>query len=126
MPPAGLNLQLEVIRITDLVDDTIGGASPSGTVVYPQVYGRMKANKPTQAILEQGLSTPTIFTLVVSPGDIDVRFNDQVQVTFPLLSPYYGQRFIVIGIQRSGMTDVRQFQILTLRRIERANANLLQ
>lgn len=126
MPPAGLNLRLEVIRITDQADDPIGGAQPSGTVLYPLVYGRLQAKKPTQAILEQGLVTPTIFTCVISPGNLDIRFNDQIQVTFPQQSYYYNKRFIVIGLQRSGMTDVRQFQILTLRRIEEANANLLQ
>lgn len=124
--PAGLNLLCQVIRITDQADDSIGGAQPSGTVLYPKVYARIEARKPTQAILEQGLAVPTIYTMVVSPGNLDIHFNDQIEVTFPPRSYYYGKRFIVIGLQRSGMTDIRQFQILTLRRIEQANRNLLQ
>lgn len=126
MPPAGLNLQFQVIRITDQADDSIGGAQPSGTVLYPLVYGRIQAKKPTQAILEQGLLTPTIFTAVISPGNISVQFNDQLQCIFPQMSEYYNKRFIVIGLQDSSMTDVRQFKIITLRRIEQANLNTLQ
>lgn len=126
MPPAGLNLQLQVIRITDQADDSIGGAQPSGTVIYPIAYGRFQARKPTQAILEQGLVAIAIFTAVISPGNMDIHFNDQILVTGPTQSPYYNERFVVIGRQGSGMTDIRRFIILTLRRVEQANAPLLQ
>lgn len=126
MPPAGLNLQFKVIRINDQADDDIGGAQPSGTVLYPLIYGRMVAKKPTQALLEQGLVTPTIFTAVVSPGNISLQYNDQFEVIFPPQSPHLGKRFVVIGIQDAGMTDVRTFKIVTLRRFEQANATLLQ
>lgn len=123
---AGLNLLCNVIRITDLADDPIGGAQPSGTVIYTNVPSRISARKPTQVILEQGLETPTIFTAVLSPGTLDVEMNDQTQVVGPRTSPYFNQIFRVIGLQKSSMTDIRSFLILTLRRIEKSHTNALQ
>ena len=121
---AGLNLQLDIIRITDQADDTIGGAQPSGTVIYHKAFGRIKSQKPTQMLLEQGLEMPTIFTCVLQPGTLDVQQNDQVQCTYPSTSPHYNHRFIVIGVQHSSMTDSpRAFTVLTLRRFEKAHGN---
>lgn len=123
---AGLNLRCNVVKITDGPDDVIGGAQPTGTVLYANVPGRISARRPTQVIQEQGLLVKDIFTCVLTPGTLVVNNNDQVQVVAPITSPYFGLNFRVIGVQHSSMTDGRGFLVLNLRRIEQANSNVVQ
>lgn len=122
---AGLNLLCNVVRITDGPDDIVGGAQPSGTVVYTNVPGRISARRPTQVIQEQGLLVKEIFTCVLTPGTLVVNTNDQVIVVSPTTSPYFGLYFRCIGVQHSSITDSRGFLILNLRRLDQATANVL-
>ena len=124
--PAGLNLIGNIWRFSDVTDDEVGGAVPTGTILYSNVYGRISAKKPTQALLEQGLETPEIFTAVLLPGNIKIQPNDQYEVTSPPISSYYQKRFVIIGIQFSSMTDPRQYLLVTMRRFEIAHRNVLQ
>lgn len=130
---AGMNLKGRVWRFTSRTsDDDQGGAVPSGTILWEPVYSRISAQKPTLALLEQGLETETIFTAFLSysvytpTGSFDVQYNDQYEVTFPPISRHYGKRFVVIGIQPQSFDDNRRFLQVTLRRWETANPNLLQ
>ncbi len=122
---AGLNLLCNVVKITDGPDDNIGGAQPTGTVLYANVQARISARRPTQVILEQGIEVKNIYTMVLTPGTMVVNNNDQVRVVYPPTSPYYNQYFRVLGVQHSSMTDGRGFLILNLRRIEQATSNAL-
>jgi len=123
---AGMNLMGNILSFSTKSDDEVGGAVPTGTVLYANVFGRISARKPTQALLEQGLETPEIFTAVLSPGNISIRENDQYEVVSPVISNYYQKRFVIIGIQYSSMGDPRQYLIVTLRRFDIAHDNLLQ
>lgn len=123
---AGLNLTGKVWRFSDPTDDALGGAVPTGTVVYSPVFSRIKAEEPTLALLEQGLETPTIFTAIMSPGSIFLQENDQYEVTAPVTSPHYGKRFVIIGVQPSDMNDRRRYIRVTLRRFRQAHTNTLQ
>jgi len=123
--PAGLFEKGNITRFK-YVDDPIGGALPSGTVVYYNVSMRVQAEAPTQALLEQGLETPTIFNVIVQPGNLVIKHNDQLQVVSPIMSPFYGENFRVIGVQNSTMVDPRAFIVLTVRRIENTFPNNLQ
>jgi hypothetical protein len=123
---AGMNLTGNIIRFDNKTDDEVGGSVPTGTVIYSNVYGRISARKPTQALLEQGLEVPEIFTGVLSPGNINIRANDQYEVVSPVISNYYQKRFVIIGVQYSSMGDPRQYLIVTMRRFEIAHNNLLQ
>lgn len=124
---AGLNLIGNIIRFTaSNRDDAVGGAVPTGTAVYLNVAGRISSKKPTQALLEQGLETPEIFTAVLSPGNINLQHNDQYIVTSPPISRHYQKQFVIIGIQASSMIDSRNYILVTLRRFETAHSNLLQ
>lgn len=84
------------------------------------------------ALLEQGLETPEIFSALMSytayspTGTFDVQHNDQYEVTAPPISPFIHKRFVIIGIQHVPMNDARRFLIVTMRRLETANNNLLQ
>lgn len=130
---AGLNIVGRIWRFTSRNnDDDQGGAVPTGTVLYSPVYSHITSKEPTLALLEQGLETPTIFSALMSytqfspTGSFDVQHNDQYEVTYPPISPYYQKRFVIIGVQPPPMNDARRFLIVTMRRLETANDNLLQ
>ncbi len=121
--PAGMNSQGRIWRFSHNPDDEVGGAQPSGTVVYDPIFMRIQAEQPTQALLEQGLEIPMLYTAVALPGDIVVEQNDQVEVTGPPISRYLGKKFVVITPQYSSMFDARQYVVLTLRRFDVAHGN---
>lgn len=130
---AGLDTIGRVWRFTSkFSDDDQGGAVPTGTILYYPVFSRISSKKPTQALLEQGLETPEIFEghlsyAFYSPtGTFDVQHNDQYEVTFPPISPHYGKKFVVIGMQTQSFSDSRRFLIVTMRRLVIANSNNLQ
>lgn len=130
---AGLNLKGRIWRFTASTNnDDQGGAVPTGTILYEPVASRIRSEKPTLALLEQGLETPEIFTSILSyaayspTGSFDVQHNDQYEVTHPPISPHYQKRFVIIGVRPVSYSDDRRFLQVTLRRLETANSNLLQ
>lgn len=115
----------------NITDDSVGGSVPSGTVLYEPVFARIHAEKPTLALLEQGLETPTIFNShisypVLTTGTFDLQHNDQLEVTWPPISPHYQKKFIVIGVQNVPYNDQRRYVQCKLRRLVIANSNNLQ
>lgn len=126
--PAGLNQVARLIRFSYPADDSVGGAVPSGTIVYENLFIRIKSEEPTLALLEQGLQTPTIYTGLLFAGNITIEHNDQVEVVAPQNSWFYGKKFRVIGVQRSSnhpAQDRNQIRV-TLRRYEESHSNNLQ
>lgn len=126
--PAGINRIAELITFSYPNDDVQGGAMPSGTVLYQNLVVRIKSEEPTIALLEQGLQTPTIYTALVSPGNITVRHNDQIRFTAPTNDWFYDKRFRVIGIQRSSghpSQDRNQIRV-TMRRFEESHSEPVQ
>jgi len=129
---AGLNLKGKVWRFTNSNDDDQGGARPSGMVLYDPVFSRIKSEKPTLALLEQGLETPELFSghlsyALYSPtGSFDVQHNDQYEVDWPPISPFYQKKFVIIGVRHASYNDNRRYLQVTLRRMETANSNNLQ
>lgn len=127
MSPAGLNRLAELTTFSYPNDDSVGGAQPSGTVVYPNLIIRIRSEEPTQALLEQGLQTPTIYSAHLFPGNIDIKHNDQVRITSPAGDWFYNKKFRVIGVQRSSNNlQDRNFVRITLRRFEESHSNDLQ
>lgn len=129
---AGLNLKGRIWRFTNSSDDDQGGSVPTGTVLYEPVWLRIRSEKPTLALLEQGLETPEIFTGMISytsyspTGTFDVQHNDQYEITFPPISRHYGKKFVIIGVRNTSFDDDRRYLQVTLRRLETANPNNLQ
>lgn len=129
---AGLNIRGRIWRYTNPVDDDQGGSVPTGTVLYEPVWSRIREERPTFAILQQGLETTTIYTALLgyvaysATGTFDVRSNDQYEVDFPPISPHYGKRFIILDAHPAEFNDGRRYLTATLRRLEIANSNLLQ
>lgn len=128
MSPAGLNRVCRLIRFSYPSDDSVGGAVPSGTVLYSNLDIRIKAEKPTLALLEQGLQTPTLHTAMLFEGNISIEHNDQIEFVLPVNDWYYGKKFRVIAIQRSGnhpAQDRNQVRVI-LKRWEESHSNDLQ
>lgn len=131
--PAGNNLRGRIWRYTaNTTDDDQGGAVPTGTIVYDNIFGRIYTDRPTQVLLEQGLITPEIFNAYITYAptyiteSYDVRQNDQYEVTWPPISPFYGKKFVILGVQYPTFMDERRHLRLKMRRLEYANSNELQ
>lgn len=124
---AGLIHTGHIIRFSYNTDDDQGGALPSGTVLYNPVFARIYTEKPTLALLEQGLATEELFSAVLEwSGIMDLHHNDQYQVDAPNLSPYLGLKFVIVSIQTSSIVDGRRYMRVVMRRIAIANSNNLQ
>ena len=123
---AGLNL---VVRVWDYKynlgegDDSVGGSQPSGTVLHNQIDARIQSQKPTQALLEQGLEDISMFVGLLTPHTLLVTNNNQLEVTAPANSPYYNEFFRVVGNpQRTSMgaSDSRGYLLVNLKRVEKS------
>lgn len=126
--PAGLNYVCRVIRFSYPQDDAVGGAVPSGTVLYPFLDIRIESKAPTTALVEQGVQTIALFDAMLFEGNVTIEHNDQIEVLLPAMGWFHGKKFRVIGIQRASShpaLDRNQIK-LTLRRWEQSHANDLQ
>ena len=123
---AGLLHTGRIWRFSYLNDDSVGGALPTGTVLYTPVFARIFTEKPTLALLEQGLETPELFSAIMEPGDITLNHNDQYEVTAPNISPYKNLKFVIISIQTPSMLDDRRYVRVVMRRFVVAHSNNLQ
>lgn len=123
---AGLLHTGQIIRFSYPVDDDQGGALPSGTVLYTPVFARIFTEKPTLALLEQGLETPELYSAILEPGDMLLNHNDQYQVDGPNISPYKNEKFVIVSIQSPSMLDNRRYLRVVMRRFEIAHTNDLQ
>lgn len=125
--PAGLNRVCEVIRFTNIEDDSVGGATPTGTVVYQNLGLRIKSEEPTLVLLEQGLQTPTMFSAHLFSGLVYIEHNDQIRITAPTNDFFYNKKFRIVGIQRSSnVSQDRNFVRITLKRWEESVGNNVQ
>lgn len=113
---AGNVLHVDIIRYSYPADDEVGGAVPSGTVVFPHVEGRIQASTPIPAYAMQGVETGKIMVGEFYPGTLDIREYDQCQVVSPPNSPYYGWNFRIDTVQRSNYhpADPRGMILCTL------------
>lgn len=121
---AGLNIRVDIIRISNDPDDVVGGAQVTGTVVYQDIAARMQANKEEQLLLQQGLQTMRTYNMVIVPGTLDINERDEVQVVKPTDHPDYGNRFRIVGVRKSDHLprDPRNYAMLALTRSVEAHA----
>jgi len=120
---AGLNVHARIWRISFPVDDSSGGALPTGTVSYPDILGRLNQAKPNFLLLQQGMEIDDIFEFETRPPAMEIYERDELEIIYPTNHVYFGKHFRVVGVRRSSMhpSDSRGFMILTLRRWERAH-----
>jgi hypothetical protein len=124
--PAGMNAQMRIWRMVNVADDDVGGALMSGTVVYDCVYCRLTPLRATQFLLEQGLETERMATIITRPDTMLIYERDLVEIVGPPYHPQYAQRWRVVDVERTGMhpADRRGFLHLTVSRYDRARAEV--
>ena len=69
---AGLNIRVDIWRMTEGTDDAVGGAMITGTVAYQDIYARLTLRRPSQIMLEQGLEVDKIGDLLLQGRNITV------------------------------------------------------
>ena len=121
--PAGHNSIARIIRYTTPLDDMIGGAVPSGTVLHDSVLVRISPVKPTMVLLEQGLETVKLFETELSWIAQDVRENDVLEVYEPFDSQFHDEQFRIISVRPPSLraNDPRSQVHVVLRRWEYAH-----
>jgi hypothetical protein len=125
---AGLNLVVSIWRFID-TDDSVGGSVPSGTTVYKNVQGRridhlVNIRKiPQLEAQQQGLESGRYNLFELQPATIDVRENDEIQITNPPNNWDYLHYFRVISIMREGYhpNDRRGILLCSCRRSVQAH-----
>lgn len=122
---AGLNSKGRIWRFTTPTDDDQGGAVPTGTVIYNNVYARIAENKGTLALLEQGLETPSIFDVIFEPGSMVLESNDVYEDSSYPANPFYGKKFVIIAIHLPSLVDRRKYLTASMRRFDVAHTEEL-
>ncbi len=119
---AGLNLQVNVWRMTVDADDTVGGAVVTGTVAYFNLAAAITPQRPSQLLLQQGLETDAIYDMTTKLRNITIRERDEAEVVHPVGHPFYGLRFRIIGVQPSRRRPYHGHQHCTLSRIRESRS----
>jgi hypothetical protein len=126
---AGLNLEVKIWRF-QYWDDSVGGSVPSGTTIYQNLQARRidhliaYRKNADLAMMMEGLETGRTSLFELYPATIDVRENDEIQITNPPNNWDYHNFFRVIGIMREGYhpQDPRGFLLCSCRRSVEAHA----
>ena len=122
---AGVNLIADLYEFTYPADDSVGGSQPSGTVVYEGFSLRLRTDRPVDALLQQGIENIGTFTAHIVPFTVPVKFNNEIEITLPVNSPHYGNRFRVITEpERTSLSpsDSRGYLVCRVRRIEKSRS----
>ena len=122
--PAGANQIAKLWRYSTPIDDYVGGALPTGTVIHESLFIRISPVVPTMALLEQGLETVKLFKTTLGWVAKDVLENDVLEVIEPYDSMYMGKMFRVISVQLPSLraNDPRSQVQVVLRRYEIAHS----
>ena len=120
---AGINCRAAIWRWLFTTDDSVGGASPTGTFIYNDVGAFLQEQPAEQLLLQQGLETQKIFQANVYPGWYYIKERDEFEVTAPTDQYHYGDRFRVVNARPSSHNrrDPRGYIMLTMVRSEVAH-----
>ena len=127
--PSGFNITISVWRFTS-IDDEDGGSVPSGTVTYANLPSRridrlLRSRKlPELDMLDQGLETTRYNLFMLTPANIDVQENDEIQIVAPSNHQDYLKFFRIITLAREGYSpsDPRGYMIASTKRSVRSHA----
>lgn len=119
---AGLNIQVDVWRMTVNADDTVGGALVTGTTAYTNLRAAITPRRPSQAALEAGLETDAIYDFISRSQNITLYERDEVEVVQPIGHPLFGLRFRIVGVQPSRRRPRHGHQHATLSRIRQSRS----
>lgn len=124
---AGSNVGIRVWRFS-YSDDAVGGAVPTGTVLYDHLHARLDEMRPTTPLLEQGLEVTRLYRAIVEGRDNTTKEHDIIEITAPVNHYNYGDKFRALAVQRQSFSanDRRQYLIVTMSRIETSHGNEYQ
>ena len=127
---AGLILTGKIWVFTFTDDDEVGGAQPSGSVIYEGVQVRIENAKNSLALNIQGFETSKYFSAILYPRP-DMVLSERkhfLQITSPPNSRHYLDMFRIINIQESNFhpSDPRRYLYLNLERSELGHGNNYQ
>ena len=110
-------------RITEGVDDVVGGATITGTAVYTGVLTKFESEPENQIFAQQGLETLRTYRATIVPGTLAIKERDELEITHPKDHPFYGLRFRITSMLYSSHNprDPRNYILLGLVRSERAH-----
>ena len=113
---AGNNLSARIWRFSYPADDSVGGALPSGTIIYENVQARLQDTSPIAAFAIQGVETNKIHQAEVYPGTLDIREYDQFEVVSPPNHPWVSLKMRIDTVQKPNYHpgDPRGFLLLTM------------
>jgi hypothetical protein len=120
---AGNNCRSSIFRIIEGLDDYVGGATVTGSVVYSGVQTFFESEPEDQIFVAQGLETLRTYRATIVPGTLTIKERDELMITEPLDNPYYGCRFRITSMQYSSHNprDPRNYILLNLVRSVRAH-----
>lgn len=126
--PAGMNLTVRIIRLVYSQDDDIGGAAPSGTFLPENIQARITSDLPMSETLGQGLETIRTFSAMFWYPNLQMREQDEIEVTSPPNHPYYGHRFRVMALKNDSNhpSQKRDYWLAVLTRSVRAHRDEFQ
>jgi hypothetical protein len=124
--PAGMNIQVRIWRYLFTSDDSVGGAQPTGTVLYDAVLARKITRMPDMTFLEQGLETERISQYMLWPATLLIKERDEIQITSPSNHLDYNKKFKIVGIADNGFSpsDARGYLIVSTSRSEVSHRNM--
>jgi hypothetical protein len=100
---AGLHMRVDIIQMNNAADDNIGGAVITGTTVYSSLPAVLTPRRPSQAALEAGLETDTIYDFsckaTKNRARVVIDERDQILVVFPTTHELFNKRLRVLGVQ---------------------------
>lgn len=120
---AGANSLCRIWRIEVDADDAVGGALVTGTVVYDHLPLRFQGVPEEQLLMQQGLQTLRTFTGMITPGTLDIRERDELEIINPYDDIYHQKRFRITSVTYSShnQRDPRAFIRLGMIRSVRAH-----
>lgn len=120
---AGQNCRSNIWRITEGLDDYVGGATVTGSVVYYDVLTRFESLPEDQVFSAQGLETLRTYRATIVPGTLVIKERDELEIIHPFDHIYHEHRFRITSVQYSthNPRDPRNYILLGLVRSERAH-----
>lgn len=92
--PAGTNCKIRVWRLSYL-DDEVGGAYPSGTVLHENLDARIEEELTDTSFIQQGLEAVKVFSGMIWGHNLMVREQDEIEVISPPNHIYFRKYFRV-------------------------------
>lgn len=121
--PQGYDVYCRIWRMENnpVADDVVGGAIVTGSVAYETVRMRFEPQRANLLLLEQGLETTRLISIMLWPASLVIYERDELEVTRPAYHPNFGQRFRITTVNRMSIhpADPRGFIHIFCERMDR-------